>query len=300
VLDWRAPANCPAVADVHGQVLRLVGTTLPVKEVLLAHATLSKDETGGWTLTLRTRIGGASGERVLTGNSCRAVTDAAVLTLALTVNPELRLPETVALPAPSSSHNSSHAQTIPSPAVAEQRGVGDTPASWHVYSRVLVGFRSGAAPNLTSEAGLGVGFAYGRVQNWAMASITPAADTPSDAKAGAGAKYWQASLADLVCYSLGSDSMVIAPCVGVDVSRLQGRGYGFDQNRKASVAWYSVAFGAGLVWRLHRDWQVRLDGYGLLALKRPSAFVTSDRTDVLLKPAAIGAQINLGLQFQLW
>jgi hypothetical protein len=90
-LLWHAPApaTCPTAADVEAEVLRLAGTELRVTQSLEVEATAALGQDGKWTLTLRTRLGGVSGERVLRGDSCREVAEAGALVLALTLNPEL-------------------------------------------------------------------------------------------------------------------------------------------------------------------------------------------------------------------
>jgi hypothetical protein len=296
VLDWAAPVGCPTASEVQSEVERLVGTALPSGRRLWVRATLVEDAARRWTLTLRTRVDNESGERVLSGNSCRAVADAVVLTLALTLNPELKLSESdassVETPNPPSASPTPHEPIVnASPA--------DAHASLHGYARMLLGVHAGAA-DLAGEAGLGVGIGYGHLQNWFLATLSPEADVTSAIKSNAGARYWQGSLVALACYSLGGQSFAIEPCLGLEGSRLQGSGNGFDQTTHASIAWFSAVAGAGLTWKFHRNWHARVDGYGLLPLKHPYAYVTSSQTDVILQPAPVGAQANLGLQYQFW
>jgi len=120
-----------------------------------------------------------------------------------------------------------------------------TPCSNNV--RVFAGLRPGAAPAGAVEVGLGAGIALPRVQNWVLAELTPVVDVRSQLKPSAGARYWQGSVADLLCYSLGRGAFSLAPCAGADASRLQGSGYRFADNRSASLTWFSVLFGVDLM-----------------------------------------------------
>ncbi len=298
VLDWAAPVGCPTASEVESEVEHLVGTTFPSERRLWVRANLVEIAAHRWTLTLQTRVDNESGERVLSGNSCRAVADAAVLTLALTLNPALKLPESDASDAAPPNLQPA-VQGLSEPIVNASPAFDNAHASLHGYARVLLGLHAGAA-DLAGEAGLGVGIGYGQLQNWFLATLSPEADVASGVKSNAGARYWQGSLVDLVCYSLGGESIAVEPCLGLEGSRLQGSGRGFDQTNHASIAWFSAVAGAGLALKFGQNWVARVDGYGLLPLKRPYAYVTSSQTDVILQPAPIGAQANLGLQYQFW
>ena len=296
VLDWQAPADCPTSSDVQRDVMRLVGANVSAGQVLFVRAVVTADAARHFTLTLQTRANQETGERKLTGESCRAVTEAGVLTLALTLNPGLKLPEAAPTDATSNTRESSSSRSQVADADPRRLASDDT----HGYVQLLVGMRALAAPDVAGEVGLAFGISYGSLQNWSTATLSPPADAQSDVKPGAGANYWRGSLSDRVCISFGNESFATAPCLGLDASRIQGQGYGFDQNRSASFAWVSAVFGASLAWKLRRGWQARLDGYGLVPLARPYGFVASNGSERLLRPEPLGAQISLGLQYRIW
>ena len=255
LLDWDAPVQCPTGADVRNEVMRLLGTSASSGQSLSVRAAVTADGESRWTLTLKTSVNGESGERVLVGRSCRAVTDAAVLTLALTLNPELRLPEHDATQAGPHVQGQSRPTSPPRPAMptSDTHGMRIAPPSndtVHGQLRLFAGSRVFAAPDLAGEIGLGMGLSYERLHNWFEGSLTPEADAHSQVKRGAGAYYWRGSLTDLVCYSFGGEPFEIAPCLGLDGSRVQGHGYGFDQNHYASIAWVSAVFGADFGWKI--------------------------------------------------
>ncbi len=88
-LKWTAPAGCPAAAEVKAEVDRLLGASRvqPAKAIDVSGA-VSRDERGTWHVRLETPAGGTTRAREIHGASCRAVTDAAALVLALMIDPE--------------------------------------------------------------------------------------------------------------------------------------------------------------------------------------------------------------------
>ncbi|MCA9604263.1 MAG: hypothetical protein KC619_01625 [Myxococcales bacterium] len=87
-IDWDVPAGeCPTVDAVRGEVVRLVGGTLPEDLELEAHA-IAEHGAGRWTLRLHTRMDGVDGERVVEGDACAPLADATALILALMIDPD--------------------------------------------------------------------------------------------------------------------------------------------------------------------------------------------------------------------
>jgi hypothetical protein len=91
-LSWEAPAGCPAAAEIEANVARIVG--LREKRPVTVRA-LAREVDGGWRLDLHTRTNDEEGERELRGASCAEVASAAVVVIALTIDPEV-----MALPPP--------------------------------------------------------------------------------------------------------------------------------------------------------------------------------------------------------
>jgi hypothetical protein len=299
-LDWRVPAGCPSRAEVRLEVLRLVGSTAPPGRRLGARVTVIRSGAERWTLTLRTLLDGAPGERVLSGRSCRAVTDAAVLTLALTLNPELTLsnpqpqgegPPPPATPPPTESKPAS-------PETTETGGHARRESQTEWLARTLVGVRVGTLPDPDPELGVGVGLGLSRVTAWLLASYAPPEHVVSQAKRGAGATLWMQSTAALGCYSLASDPISIAPCAGLELTRVQGNGYGVSHPRQGGVVyWLSPALGVAAGLRLHRRLRLRLEGLGLAAVKRPAA--TLRPWGDLYRPEPLAARVCLGVEIAI-
>jgi hypothetical protein len=294
-LDWRAPRSCPQEASVRAEVARLVGASPASVPRLIAQGTVLQQASHRWALTLRTVADGVSGERVLVGQSCRAVTEAAVVTLALTLNPDLILPEPDSESfldptlAPNKAATGCNADTPRRDSSADGEMV-----HWLVAS--LVGPRWGLFHRPVEEYGLGIGANPGRIEVWLEGVL--GSGTVSSAKPGAHAEFWFASFRALGCYSIAPGSLDFLPCGGLDWTRAQGRAAGFDNSGQGSMSWNSLLLGAKLDWRFHHAWRLELKGLGLIALARPRAYVTHGVDEDLLRPSSLGASATLGIQWQ--
>ena len=89
-LTWNAPEGCPTSSEVESEVARLLGAHAETtgSRRLVAVSTIEHSERGGWTVRLDTTLDGASGQRVLTGDSCKAVARATALILAFAIDPD--------------------------------------------------------------------------------------------------------------------------------------------------------------------------------------------------------------------
>lgn len=91
-LKWEAPSVCPSVNVIREEILRLVAPRVEFSSPIRATARTQVDERGAFVLQLETHQSGIVGERVFSGKSCQAVADAAIVTLALSLDPNLKIP----------------------------------------------------------------------------------------------------------------------------------------------------------------------------------------------------------------
>lgn len=104
-LAWEAPPGCPQVDEVRGRVRVALGDRERVSIEAAGRVTQSDDRDARWQLQLRVadpQHPSEGGERVLVARSCEALTEAAVLVLAVaaTSGPPTTVPDGPAIPVP--------------------------------------------------------------------------------------------------------------------------------------------------------------------------------------------------------
>jgi hypothetical protein len=321
-LTWTAPAECPQMPDVYAEVLRLIGGKARGTSRLAAQGTVVLDDDGRWSVVLETRIDGAEGSRSIAGPTCQAVSDAAALTLALTLDPDLRLPEAApelpgstskaagagagpvgsmpphrpakgsAPPAPTRRAPYSNRVTVLGGSVAAVRRPRTV---W--LARAFAGGNLGALPELGSEFGLGLGVGRGSALGWLIGAYSPPQDVGTPARQGL-ATVWVGSLAALGCYRLSVDRAELDPCGGLQLARASGRGTDrIITPDSDSLFWLSPALGASIGYRLSHAVRLSLDGFGLVALERPEGRI--DGVGRVYKPGRVAGSGFIGVEVRI-
>jgi hypothetical protein len=90
-LSWSAPNACPAEASVQSDVERMLGQPLAERrdQKLRVEGTVREDATSRFVVTLRVTSARGSQRRELSSTDCQKVTEAAVLVIALAIDPTL-------------------------------------------------------------------------------------------------------------------------------------------------------------------------------------------------------------------
>jgi hypothetical protein len=285
-LEWVAPPGCPEKADVAAEVERLVGTELASRRHLTVRAVVAAIGPDSYSLSLQSVLDGVSGERTLTATSCRAVTDAAVLTMALALNPDLKWPGGAAAerPAEPAVSDGEAPPTHAEPA-ASHPDAGRRPLEW--LGRTLFGMRAGSLPQASPELGLGLGASKAGLGLWLLGSYSPPTRAPH-------AEVWMLSSSALLCYSIVAD---LGPCGGVDLSWVRGRGDNVTHFRSDAVSWLSAAIGLTGAFRLERRWKLRLEGQALFPMRRPEASVAG--LGVVYRPGPWAGRAFMGLELTI-
>ena len=185
-LTWNAPSACPDESAVRASLLRLVAENEAPSRYLKADISVEKSAAGGWTLTLRTELDGILGERILRGRACSTVADAAVLTLALMLNPDARL-SSDATTKSSPPEGPSDTRTHPT---AAARVPPHAPArSLRLLGTSQLGLQWGVLRQAGPELGLGLGAARGPVSLWLRLGYDPPQNSFPARSAG---NWWKA------------------------------------------------------------------------------------------------------------
>lgn len=92
-IDWDAPADCPGAADVRASVERTLGPAADDERTPIRASGRVQESEAGYRLSLEVHDGATTSQRELEGATCREVTDAAALILAMTIDPRVALTE---------------------------------------------------------------------------------------------------------------------------------------------------------------------------------------------------------------
>ena len=342
-LQWMAPPEeCPDAAYVYGEIARLLGGEARATDSkVTAKAKIVHVKDGLWRVTLTTKTtpseGGApsEGSRTVEAESCRSLTDATALILALTINPE-RVAATAASsssssgsPLGSSSALGSSLVAAPSAPSASTSVVASAPSATIVATpadSVSPPISSASAsPSTTANGGPDAlaSFVFGgALDTGTLPFVALGLGATNEARVDRlrlqAIGFWspkrRATLAnrptaggDFDLYSLGARvgvslldpalSFELAPTLSLAWSRIRASGFGVDRPNDASID--SVALGPGgyAALRLTKPVFLRLQVEALFPLRRPD-FVLDAIGDVHTVPLLVGrAQLGLEARF---
>lgn len=269
------------------------------RHLLRVAASVVRSGEEDWTLTLRTDLDGISGERVLRGRSCAALTDAAVLTMALMLNPDIDVDRA----APTNKETEPPATTdLPSGTVSlvaprSVRTIERDRASLGLQLSTQMGLAAGILPKLGPEIGVGVGVTLGRFALALNGDWGPVQNATLSSAANMGGKLWSGSLALMGCWSFQWQQLSAGPCIGASVTRIEGNGFGIAHPQTAIIHFASPLTAARVDWQLDRRFALRLLMMGLAPIDRPSIYI-DDLGDVH-HPTSINGRVQLGAVFHL-
>jgi hypothetical protein len=297
-LTVTAPPECPSTEALRAEVLRLarVGTDSPRRLDAIVVVTQTAD--GHFALELRTDLEGVSGERSFEGSSCQAVSDAAALTLALMLNPEVGREEPVeaaAEPAPAKAEPAA-AASPPPPSAPPPKPALPGPRFRGTVA-VFGGVQGGILPEPGFDLGASFGVSLEPVSLWLGVSYDPEQDARlSGSTAGATLSAGSARL--LGCWDFSRSEDSIGPCAGAELGRIEGFGAGISDPQGGNIYWTSAVLGLSASLELWPPVHV----YATL-----SALVTVDPPQVYLEgigkvhePAGFAARSQVGAAIDLW
>jgi hypothetical protein len=283
-LHWSAPADCPDGSHIRSDVLRLAGADARRSHQLKAQAVIRPDEHEGWTLDLRTELDGIAGERNLAGASCQSLSEAATLTLALLLNPEAKIE---AAPEPTPPPSAKKVIVPPDTPTAERTWPQPV---WHVGA--LAGLQVGVLSEPSPWFGLSLGVALNRFSLRLVPGFTPPQNLSSQSRSGAGGRLWLVSGSALGCFAALEKQVTLIPCLGVNLVRLHGKGWGMRDVHEASVYWTSAELALLAALPLGRVVRLELWGLGLLPLYKSSVYL--DEAGLVSRPASFGFGARAG------
>jgi hypothetical protein len=274
-LTWVAPPACPGSDAVRTEVLALARIERESSARLRANGVVRRGDRA-WHLELTTEFDGMSGERALSATSCRALTDAAILTLALILNPDVER----------------HASEPPRAGPGREQNS----ARLQVALSGRAGLQVGVLEQLGPEFALGAGLSLGSASLWAYAGFAPPQDARVTGSSGPGGRVWAGSASLLGCWDFTTDTP-FGPCAGADFTRVEGEGISVANPQHAVTYWASGQLGLRAGVRLGAGVTLRVGGFAVLPAQRPSLFV--EGVGRVLRPEPIGGKLQAGADFQL-
>jgi hypothetical protein len=242
---------------MQAEVLRLAGTR--GVGPLAAEGVIEQRE-NTWYLTLTTTFEGASGERRLQAGSCRALTEAAALTLALILNPETEVP----------------------------RAAPGEPAPPHPAPE--------AAPLRVRALLAAYGISLDRVALRLAGTFGPPRDQHVSGDSGPGGRLWFVSGSALGCFELGR-RVVVGPCTGLELTHVVGKGIDVASPETGTTRWLSILFGLTAGVPLSRTVTLGGGAYALIPTRRPTLYL--DDLGPVQRPAPVGVELRAGVEFRL-
>jgi len=329
-LRWEAPPECPDRA----QLLAAIDTTLgdviegEGRPPLRVRGHVRTDPTAGFVLRLVLDDGHA-GTRELRGTSCKELTEAAALVIAMTIDPrlletlqdppEVPEPTPAEVPAevpaePGSSDAETSAERSPSDAVIEtrsERPPADAPAEapptpdttrrssepLRFLGRVQAGVGGGPLPGAAAVLGLAAGLGGRGWRAELSASYwTPRTRTSSvNPAVGVRAQLWTVGV--LGCGEPRWRTLSFPLCTGLVAGAVHASGEGLPVPRTVASRWVAIALEPGLVWwaRPRLGVAVRAEGHAVLA--RPT--LHSEPSGTVFTSAPVGGALRAGLELRM-
>jgi hypothetical protein len=323
-LHWEAPPECPDRAQLLAAIDATLGeVTEGERPPLRVRGLVRAEPTTGFVLRLELDDGHA-GTRELRGASCKELTDAAALVIAMTIDPRLletlqgpiEVPEVE--PPPERSPSDAAAETpsdrSPSDAAIEtplDRSPADTapaeppardtprrsPDPLRFLGRAQAGVGGGPLPGAAAVLGLAAGLG-GRgwraelsASYWTPRTRTSAANPA----VGVRAQLW--TLGVHGCGEPRWRTLSFPLCAGILAGAVHARGEGELVPRTIASRWVGVALEPGIVWWARPRVGLGLRAEGHAALARPA--LRSEPSGTVFKSASAGVTLRAGLELRL-
>ncbi len=318
-LSWDAPSGCPRAEEVEAAVARLAeGRPLDT-----APASVKLVQLGAERWSAKLTWGTAT--RTLYGESCRSVTQAVVVILAMALEPESeaaaveetspavsqaevprdgvsrdgvpqgevserRASPDRALLDETSPDETSPDETSPRRGTSREGAARDTGFAWGASLRTLgeYGILPGPAwgGSVTMRGGLG-----DRFGEMAVLGLLPREAVLPERPNQGGRFHW-VGVRLAGCTELGSRAMLFA-CAGFELGQVTGRGFGVRNPRVGSGPWLAPGLQGLLKLPLGRRWHFEAMLGGFVALVRPE-FELDDQ-GVVHQSGPVSVRLELGL-----
>lgn len=307
-LTWNAPAECPQGAAAQARVRRLAGAAQAQgTAALVASVTIAKLAEGRWSATLQL----GTSTRVLDGESCEGVADAAIVILAMAVDPESApelepapeaepepaplaaepepSPPAPTAPAPAAPAVSAPAavERVPEPEAASGSAARSEPAPWGASLRSFGEWGMLPSPSVGGVVAGHAAWSSHRIELSALGLL------PRDAEVEGGSQGGEFSWFGfqlMGCQLLARPAFV---CGGVEGGRLSGAGFGSREERTGHALWVAPGVEALFAPALGSALSLEISAGIFIALLKPEFAI--DGVGVVHQPSPVSARVELGI-----
>jgi hypothetical protein len=274
-LSWQSPPECPTGGEIRAEALRLASAESKLLPSVRAKVTIEKEGESSYVLTLTTGAAGPSAIQTFRAGTCRAVAQAAAVTLALILNPTDPL-----VASDSAGSGSRQAATRASDPIRAAL-VG------------LAGLQLGSLPKIGPIFGAELGLNDGPASVWLGGAYGPSQRAMVDGQPnGVGGELALGRGMLYGCWALRGHRPSLNLCTGLDFSRISGRGVGVTDGRAGAVYWFSALGGGTTEVALLGNIVLRLGAFVATPFSHPAAFVENAGT--VHRPATVTASLHAG------
>ncbi|MGH1348402.1 MAG: hypothetical protein ACRBN8_43015 [Nannocystales bacterium] len=317
-LEWTAPQGCPAQDEAKQRLAAALGETSGSPLDARAVITETSDARFQLALTL-SRDGEAAGTRTLEGETCAEVSDAALLIVAIAIDPNAAEALTATEPVPEPEPEP-EPEPIPEPEpVAEPEPepvpepepepepepdlepVPTPPVPVGVDLVLGGGFGLGVLPSVGGVVDLHVA---ARIRRWRIelgATYETPREQTSSSDPTVGGRFFVWSVDARACPVFGRNALTVPLCVGARAGLMHGTGIGDLESDSAASPWVGASVAPTLLWRPPAAADGRLilgaRAEGSVSLTRPG-FETTGQTP-LFEGGPLGGQFGVLLGFAL-
>jgi hypothetical protein len=276
-LSWLSPPECPTGKVIRDEAVRLASADGRPLPSVRAKVTVQRDESD-YVLTLTTGAAGPNSIQTFRAGTCRAVAQAAAVTLALLLNPA----------------GASHSSAGPEQAPQSRRASAREPSRPIRAAAIgLVGAQFGLLPKIGPTFGAELGIYYGPASVWLGGAYGPLQRTMLEGQPNVGGELALGQAMLYGCWALTARSPRLNLCAGLDFSRVSGHGVGVTDQRVGTIYWLSALGGAAAEVAVHPNIVLRAGAFAATPFSHPAAFV-ADAGDVH-RPATVTANLHAGL-----
>jgi hypothetical protein len=273
--EWAADPGCLDASSAHAALVRVLGGAEPRSEVITdVSVTIDHASDGVWRARVALRGRSYTGDRVFSGGSCAAVSQACVLIVAMSLDP-VGVVERVKVPALRSRSPS-----------------------------FILGLKAAADVGSMPEATAGIGLVLGVESARARVEAEGVAWLPrlaSDGSApGAGGQVGLYSGAVHGCFDLfGSvdSDLAVGPCVGTELGVSTGQGVGVPHPLRQSGLWAALLAGVTVRERAASSLSWWLSVEAGLPVRSPVYIV--EHVGPVFEPNPVIGRASLGVAWRL-